>query len=45
MNGGKEGKGKFFFKYGDIYDGNWKKNKRSGKGKLIYKNGALFEGN
>ena len=34
-----EGKGKYYYKNGSTYDGEWKNDKKNGKGILIYPNG------
>jgi hypothetical protein len=44
MNRIMEGKGKFFYKNGDTYDGFWKNGVKEGRGIYIYKNGDLYEG-
>ena len=41
----REGKGKYFYKTGDKYDGEWKDDKKSGEGVVIYFNGDIFRGN
>ena len=43
-NGIKEGKGKSFYKNGDIYDGEFKNDVKEGKGKLKYMNGDEYDG-
>ena len=44
VNGIMEGKGKFYYKNGDTYDGFWKNGAKEGKGIYIYKSGDLYEG-
>ena len=36
--------GKMIYKNGDIYEGEFKNDKREGNGKMIYKNGDIYEG-
>ena len=38
-NGKREGKGIFYYKSGNRYEGEWKNNKRTGKGICYYNNG------
>lgn len=38
-NGLCSGVGKFYYKNGDVYDGEWKDGQRHGKGKMIYSDG------
>jgi hypothetical protein len=33
----KQGKGKYFYKNGDYYEGEWVRNKREGRGILLLK--------
>lgn len=40
----KSGKGKYTFKNGDIYEGEWKQNNYHGKGTLLYHDGTYFKG-
>lgn len=41
----RHGKGKFYYKEGSYYDGNWKANKMDGYGVLYYPNGSVaYEG-
>lgn len=45
LNGMRDGKGKFFYKEGSYYDGEWLKNKMHGYGVLYYPNGMVaYEG-
>ena len=44
INGIREGKGIFYDKNGDIYDGEWKKDKKEGRGTYIYEDGDVYEG-
>ena len=44
INGMREGKGIFYDKNGDIYDGEWKKDKKEGRGTYIYEDGDVYEG-
>lgn len=37
----RNGKGKFFYKEGSHYNGEWKDNKMHGKGLLYYANGKV----
>ena len=39
-----EGKGKMYYKTGDIYEGEFKNDLKDGKGKIIYNNGDIFIG-
>ena len=41
----KEGIGKFQYKNGDLYDGEWRDNKFHGRGKLTMSSGTIYEGN
>ena len=43
-NGEKEGRGKITYRNGNVYDGEWKKNKRDGNGILTHANGATYVG-
>ena len=38
------GNGKYVYKNGDIYEGEWKNGKKEGKGTLCYSNGDKYEG-
>ena len=40
----KEGRGRFEYKNGDIYDGEWKNDQREGKGVHTFQNGDIYEG-
>jgi serine/threonine protein kinase len=40
-----EGYGRLVMTSGDVYDGNWKNNKRHGQGKYSYANGEWYSGN
>ena len=40
----REGKGKFYYKNGDKYEGDWENDRRLGKGKLFFEDGGIFEG-
>lgn len=40
----RHGKGKFTWKNGDVYEGDWKYNNCTGKGRLIWNNGDIYEG-
>jgi hypothetical protein len=40
----KEGRGRFEYKNGDIYDGEWKNDQREGKGVYTFQNGNIYEG-
>ena len=44
MNGKENGKGKFTFQNGDIYNEDFKDGVFSGQGKMIYSNGEIYEG-
>ena len=45
LKGLRHGKGKFYYKEGSYYDGNWKTNKMDGYGVLYYPNGSVaYEG-
>jgi hypothetical protein len=44
VNGQANGKGKFFYVDGDIYDGHWKNGKANGYGIFIQHTGAKYEG-
>ena len=45
-NGQKNGRGKFYFFDGGVYDGVWKNDQMHGWGKLYYQQGKLaYEGN
>lgn len=37
----RHGKGKFYYKDGGLYDGDWKVNRMDGHGKLYYQSGKL----
>lgn len=39
----KEGRGKFTYKSGDSYEGEWERNKKHGKGVIIHSNGNKEE--
>ena len=43
-NNKEEGKGKYVYANGAIYEGVWKDGKPEGKGKCVYANGAIYEG-
>lgn len=43
-NGMPHGKGKFIWKNGDVYEGDWVNNEITGKGKFTWKNGDVYEG-
>ena len=38
------GKGTYFYKNGDVYEGEWQLDRREGMGKMIYANGKIEEG-
>ena len=38
------GFGRYFYKNGDIYEGDWINNKKQGRGKIIYNDGTVEEG-
>ena len=40
----KEGRGKYTFANGDVYDGEWKADKRHGHGELVCVNGNCYKG-
>ena len=40
-----DGYGKLVMNSGDVYEGNWKNNKRHGQGKYTYSNGEWYSGN
>jgi hypothetical protein len=40
----KEGRGRFEYKNGDIYEGEWKNDQREGKGVYTFQNGNIYEG-
>lgn len=45
MKGKRQGKGKLLIKpSGEVYEGDWKKDKMTGKGKYYYTNNKEFEG-
>ena len=44
LNGVPEGKGIMYWNNGDIYEGDWKNDKREGKGIMYYNNGKKKEG-
>jgi antitoxin component YwqK of YwqJK toxin-antitoxin module len=41
LDGMRHGKGKFFYKEGSYYDGEWKNNKMHGFGTLYYPDGCI----
>lgn len=41
LEGKRHGKGKFFYKEGSYYDGEWKENKMHGFGTLYYPDGRI----
>ena len=43
-NNMREGKGIYYFKNGNRYEGDWKKNLQHGKGIFYFKGGERFEG-
>ena len=46
IRGKKEGKGIFYYKNGDKYDGNFKDDKKEGKGSFFYnEKGEIYQGN
>lgn len=41
----RHGQGKFYYKDGGLYDGNWRQNKMDGQGSLYYQSGTIaYEG-
>lgn len=44
LNGVKEGQGTCTYKNGNMYEGDWKANKRHGKGTMKYSSGAGYDG-
>ena len=45
MKNKRDGRGKYYYKNGDIYEGDWKMNKREGKGKFYVKESdVIIEG-
>ena len=40
----RKGKGSYYYKNGDSFEGDWVSDKRSGKGKLIMKDGSIYTG-
>ena len=44
MDGRKEGKGKFWYVEGSVYEGMWLNDEKHGKGKETYSDGAMYEG-
>ncbi len=44
LDGERHGKGTFYFKNGDRYEGQWTKGLKHGKGKYYYKSGELYDG-
>ncbi len=45
IDGKKSGDGTFYFKDGDVYQGNFENNKRNGYGMFLFANGDKFMGN
>ena len=41
LDGMRHGSGKFYYKEGSYYDGEWQNNKMHGKGTLYYPNGSI----
>lgn len=41
LDGKRHGRGKFFYKEGSYYDGEWKENKMDGYGTLYYPDGRI----
>jgi antitoxin component YwqK of YwqJK toxin-antitoxin module len=37
----RDGRGKFYYQDGGLYDGEWRENKMSGHGKLFYQSGKI----
>ena len=44
LNGVPEGKGIMYWNNGDVYEGDWKNDKRKGEGITSKKNGDRYEG-
>ena len=44
MNGKFEGKGKYYYSNGDMYDGEWSNDKKNGMGKYVLNDGSEIEG-
>ncbi|KAJ8413699.1 hypothetical protein AAFF_G00082060 [Aldrovandia affinis] len=44
VQGLRQGRGKFYYASGALYDGEWQGNKKHGQGKFTFKNGRTFEG-
>ena len=42
--GKKEGKGKYRFNDGRVYEGEWVDGKQHGKGRIVYFDGTVVEG-
>lgn len=40
----KDGKGKFYYQNGEVYDGYYKLDKRDGFGEYFYMNGDVYKG-
>ena len=40
----RQGRGKFWYVNGDVYEGHWRRNLPHGQGRLIYTSGAVYEG-
>ena len=40
----KHGKGKYYYKKGELYIGDWHQNKKHGNGQYFYKNGDIYTG-
>ena len=40
----KNGKGKKYYKNGEIYEGDWKNNVREGQGSMKFKDGKIYKG-
>jgi hypothetical protein len=40
----RHGKGRCFFSNGEVYEGDWKNDKRSGNGTLRDQNGEIYNG-
>ena len=38
LDGNRHGEGIYYYVNGDIYEGNWKNNKKDGEGTLVYQN-------
>ena len=44
MRGGKQGRGKYRYSNGNIYEGDWKDDLKNGKGFMLYPTGAKYHG-